>query len=1100
MNNKGQFSIIAALLVAVVLIASVVTTYSAIRYNTIEGQPQILSAIDETNLALKQLLGFTVGYYGSVLQVTGNSTYAHSLATKYLDSGLQNVADIRPEWGTSFNVTSLSLGTYWFTNASYSQGTLNITYGLTGLGINGIAYSASCRLDAQISPSTSDNQVYLTVTKDENEPVVGLSTSSFKFYLYRNSNSTWGMVNPPDEPVSSSNGTYIIDVPAGINPQSYAIQVTDTRGINVAACSFSRFTAGITFNSTTLSGGDYVDRFNSSIDAVSDFGSHSNFGAQAQGPEGIYDTITQAPDGTLPQPSYPLYWSPTGLSTDVSGTTNDLQSNNQEYMSISSYGSHFSGLAGFGYSTLGSSSRSIQNTIRGSSFTAPGYGQAQSITVYLELSGGAASRQVKTAIYSNTGSLIAGTEEITISSSGWYTFNFNGQKPVFTANRVYILVAWANSASTGDILIHYNSGSTNQGSRTDWGYSSWPSAPSFTNNNNKYSINCTYSPADQFTVSGELTGRSTSPTPWNDLVWSIDSSTSTSDVSTTFQLYKWGAGGGYPGTAGSDGYIAATLGTGDSLATQTITTSPSSFLNTSSYWKVMITAIKSSTTPFTLNLDLVKYSPDVPNYRLNIQEQWTDLNATYLHPHTVLCINMGNSTPSGLALDAWSNGAWHQLSNSLVSGWNNLSISSYLSSSVFTIRLRASNLATQTAWTIDATLLRPESDQELFLALDNPAATVAVELLQNGTMRWIGQNLKFTTQAIPVPPVPVKSIHVNVTIDGVNQQVPFQIEDWASGYTVPLGLSSNTTVFGNRQMIVFLVNTHVSDFTLWWDGSDQAVQTSLAFTNKYFTSDNPSTHTLNNGHLKVQVTDVGKFTVTSTIGSSVSTTSFMNINGQASNYGAGEAYVIHHGVVRDIIQQEAEWGGGVSGCPNLYANIVLTLPANATYFTYQLNLLFMDSTQTRTINRLCPISLSSTTGDLQTENGTVSSDPVFATGSQIFNASDSAIHHWSQFTDGTKGTGIMLTDQGNRMLYFFDNMTATHAIRGALKADSSAHAISMLPVTFNSVSFQNALDVTWQGAVATFDATSTPIYAGYNQPGLWILAELPPTIDVTVGN
>ena len=84
LNNKGQFSIIAALLVAVVFIASVVTTYSALRYNHVESQPQILSAIDETNLGLKQLLGFTVGYYGSVLQVTGNTTYAQTLATNYL--------------------------------------------------------------------------------------------------------------------------------------------------------------------------------------------------------------------------------------------------------------------------------------------------------------------------------------------------------------------------------------------------------------------------------------------------------------------------------------------------------------------------------------------------------------------------------------------------------------------------------------------------------------------------------------------------------------------------------------------------------------------------------------------------------------------------------------------------------------------------------------------------------------------------------------------------------------------------------------------------------------------------------------------------------
>ena len=75
------------------------------------------------------------------------------------------------------------------------------------------------------------------------------------------------------------------------------------------------------------------------------------------------------------------------------------------------------------------------------------------------------------------------------------------------------------------------------------------------------------------------------------------------------------------------------------------------------------------------------------------------------------------------------------------------------------------------------------------------------------------------------------------------------------------------------------------------------------------------------------------------------------------------------------------------------------------------------------------------------------------------------------------------------------------AVRGALKVDSAApQAISMLPVTLGAVSFQSALDVTWSGAVATFDASALPIYGGYGQPGLWILAELPPTITVNVGN
>ena len=310
MNNKGQFSIIAALLVAVVLVASVMTTYSAIRYNPVQGQPQIMSAVDQTNLALKQILGFTVGYYGSVLQVTGNSSYAQTLATNYLNSGLGNGTDTNPEWGASFNITALTLSNNWFTNESYSEGNLNVTYDLPGLGIKGIAYSASCRLDVQISPSHSNNQVYLTVTQDENSPVVGLSKSNFKFYLYENSNMSWAMANTPDEPFSSSNGTYTVDIPPGINPQGFSIQVQDSRGITVAASSFSQYTSTLAFNSSFIENDNYVVSANSDIDSISDVGTHSNFNAQQAAPDNTFDTLTEANIGTQTQDYYPTGYSP----------------------------------------------------------------------------------------------------------------------------------------------------------------------------------------------------------------------------------------------------------------------------------------------------------------------------------------------------------------------------------------------------------------------------------------------------------------------------------------------------------------------------------------------------------------------------------------------------------------------------------------------------------------------------------------------------------------------------------------------------------------------------------------------------------------------
>ncbi|MEM3700790.1 MAG: hypothetical protein QXL57_08025 [Candidatus Bathyarchaeia archaeon] len=655
MNNKGQFSIIAALLVAVILIATVIITYSTIRNSPIQDQPQILSAIDETNLALKQILGFTIGYYGSVLQVTGNASYAKELSIKYLQSGLVNIANMHPEWGTSFNLSSVDLSTYWYTNDSWSMGKLAINYSLTGLGLYGVTYETSCKLAVQVNQTVVDNQVQLNVTRDEKEHLINLGKQNFKFYRYIYENSTWKTVSPINNTSikSFSDGTYLINMsdPAlsGIDPYSFIVQVEDPRGIVVIASSFNRYT-------------------------------------------------------------------------------------------------------------------------------------------------------------------------------------------------------------------------------------------------------CTLN--------------------WNDTLYS---------------------------------------------------------------------ALKSATD-----------------------------------------------------------------------------------------------------------------------------ATIVVELLQNGTMRWLGQNLQLTTQAKPIPPIPVKAIHINQTINGINQKVPFQIEDWASNYKIPLGLTSNASVFSNRQMIVFLVNPKVTKVTIWWNGSDTATQTLYAYANRYFAGDNPSNGVLTNGILTLtikreweQAYQATVFKVTSTVGGSTAAARFMRINRENSTYGADAAYVIHHGVVRDIIHQEAEWSGGADGCPNLYAHIVLTLPANATYYTYQLRLMFINSTQPRTITDLCPIRIRapSDTFSALAENGTASGYPIVYSSGLFYNMSNIWQHHWAQLSSSaTRGFGIMFTDAANEMLYRFDAIAEKNT--GGLSVSHTSRTIELLPVAsaLNApVSFQYPLDICWYGAVVTFDGT-TPIYSSTNQSGLWVLVEYLPTITVTTEN
>jgi hypothetical protein len=638
MNNKGAFSIIAALLVAVVLIAAVTTTYSAIRYSPIQGQPQILTAIDETNIALNQLLGFAVGYYGSVLKVTGNVTYARQLASGYLGEGLTHVGEINPEWGLSLNITDLQLSTNWFTDDSYSQGNMQVAYDLNGIGVTGISYSTSSRLEVQITNNYSSTQAQFKILSDNGEPVVNLGSNNLKFYRYNYGNLTWEY-SVPTNIISYGDGTYLVDLPAGVSGNSYMLQVDDTRGISVLASSFNQFTATIV---------------------------------------------------------------------------------------------------------------------------------------------------------------------------------------------------------------------------------------------------------------------------WNPLISSL----------------------------------------------------------------------------------------------INLQE-----------------------------------------------------------------------------------------------------STFTLELLQNGTIRWLGQDMQLTTQTLPIPPIPVKAIHVNQTVNGVTQEVPFQVEDWASNYQIPQGLTSNTTIFGNRQMIVFLLNGKVSNFTVWWDGNDAATQTPLAFTNRYFNNDDPTASKLSNGLVTLLF---GSFNVKSTVvGTTTSSTAyFMRLNQEASTYGAGLSYVIHHGIVRDVVQQEAEWGTGAEGCPNFYSNMVLTLPANVTYYTYYLRTMFIDSTQPRSITDLSPIrlttSLSST--PMQTENGTLAGFPIVQNGTGTFLNSSSGswtAHHFSQFISDTgQGAGIMFTDKDNQILYAFDTFPGSSS-KGALKTSSGL--IELLPVSSGQVQFNYAYDIAWQGAVVTFDNT-TPVFSQYNETtstGLWILVEYPPILTIT---
>jgi len=641
LNKKGQFSIIAALLVAIVLVVAIITTYSIIRNNPLEERPQVLGSIDEMNLAINHILEFVIGYYGSILQVTGNTTYAKSLAADYLRSGLENIAYVHPNWSPSFQLNDFQVSASWFNRTSYSRGVINVTYSLLGAGISGMQYATSAGLKVTVNPSNSSS-VLVNVTRDRNNPYPNLSKNNFFFYNYSYTESEWKLKNTgiAINSISSTHtySVYNITILSGLDPRAYMVQVVDYRGITVSASTFSHYT---------------------------------------------------------------------------------------------------------------------------------------------------------------------------------YTFTWN---------------------------------------------------------------------------------------------------------------------------------------------------------------------------------------------------------------------------------------------------------------------------------------------QTLYSSLSRD--TIVVEALQNGTLRWLGQNLQLSTQRKPIPPLPVRALHINRTVDGANREVPFQVEDWGSKYRMPLSLTSNASIFSSRNMLVFLVNHRVQKVTLWWDGRDIANQTSYAWKNRYFTGDDVDAGRLTNGILTMTIDDSGdKFIITSRMGTSTSTAKFLRINNEEPVYGSDTAYVIHHGIVRDIVQQEAEWrDSGIPNCPNVYSQIYLTLPANATYYTYALRLIFVNSLQSRTITDLSAIQLSASGGTQRTENGTSGGYPINSTATGLFYNFTSFptgwAHHWSEFISGSSGAGIMFTDDANRKLYIFDKIAGQKT--GALNVISASRTIQFNPVARSQypASFTYPLDATWHGAVVTFE--NEPIYpSSGGNIGLWVIVEYPPIVAVS---
>jgi len=207
---------------------------------------------------------------------------------------------------------------------------------------------------------------------------------------------------------------------------------------------------------------------------------------------------------------------------------------------------------------------------------------------------------------------------------------------------------------------------------------------------------------NEYTVEVEFLGTSSTDS-WTQLIWTIDSSFTASGVTATFQLYNYTAAA-Y--SSNGNGYLTDTIGITDVTKNQTITVNPTHFRDGSGNWRLKVKGTKTGTSQFDWRGDLVKFKPSSSSYALDLEAQWTSVD--YSQANEWLCVYGGVMSAENILVDVWSAGAWVNVFADLSNGWNNVSVSSYLTAATLTIRFRDGSPSgddSQSSWNIDVSLL-----------------------------------------------------------------------------------------------------------------------------------------------------------------------------------------------------------------------------------------------------------------------------------------------------------------------------------------------------------------------------------------------------------
>jgi hypothetical protein len=225
-------------------------------------------------------------------------------------------------------------------------------------------------------------------------------------------------------------------------------------------------------------------------------------------------------------------------------------------------------------------------------------------------------------------------------------------------------------------------------------------------------------------------------------------------------------------------------------------------------------------------------------------------------------------------------------------------------------------------------------------------------------------------------------------------------------------------------------------------------------------------------------------------------------NSTAPTFPAGMTYVIYNGVVRDIVSQTAVVDTTDNSIPTIYYNYVITLPANCTYYTYQITNTMLSTTTHRKINDLSFIKLTMPNGASKYVMTDLKNKYMEVANPTTFPSQYKGLNRWVEYlsTSGStySGAGILMMQESVDRIFKFDQDIAPMSTGrvNLLSASLQLSPVLLLPLT----NYQSYSQVTWYGAVLLFKSNSQYDTIYYregvaNAHGLYSMVVYPPTIS-----